>query len=1590
MKNIFFIISLFLIPALGSSQNAVSQDLAQYVNKFTGDLSYSVPLMELPGPNGERFPLTATYYSGGIQTNQEASWLGLGWSMGIGEISRQVSGVPDDWNGKQQISTDFTVSYSLQNYSDIIEKLNKLDLDDHPFSGAHVPGFTNRKFNKFWGPLYFEEYGDVVKTWESVMNGLAQNLSNNVARDSANSILNTNRMDVFASTKFVSAYGVPFQFPSFDNYSINTPMLSGRMKLHLFEPGRITQYNDYEDYKTSDQFHSKPQFIMSNDGISKVKTSYAIPQNVPYDSDYPVSCISANGNLFTASTNCLYGGNIDYSDRPYDDEVYQLKMHTAVNIEYFTNEQMFEQLDLDLLHSSNLGMILTHQLVGNPTTDARFNWNKFDPDGIGYIRVTDTQGMTYHFSLPVYTYDEYVDSRNMDTFDSDISSSSTTTIEGELFIKEARYANSWKLTAITGPDYVDKGGGNNGEGQNYFPDEYDEGYWIRFDYGLYADDFHWRSPYWGAAYDMSNKRIIDPHKANNSPIYKPDATITSGKSQLYYINKISTSSHSLLFFKDVRKDAHSTDMGSAAITPKLKISRVVLLNNSDIDHNWFNGNLISGTNIHSDLNIPSTENNIYWLSQYDAHSNAVDQYSLRSIEFQHDYHLAKGAYNNIHNSANQTVKDNMISYQKHFENSDPQINEEFVADFLKGKLTLNAIKSYEYGGVAVAPKTKFEYFDSKTINGVTESFDYNHLKKDCFGHYKSDFDHLSDQYITSDSKNFVDAWSLKKVITPLGAELSFEYENDEYNYIGYDQGVEPQPIERAFLVNQSNGSDGNYELVMFSEEMRKITDDPDLFEDWRFAYNSTATYNDGVVSLSAGLSNSGTQNVNLNTDPGNDISFNPPGNHFRVDLKKAYGGGIRVKSVNYKDPSSNLSYAVDYEYDYGVATVEPDRFEKPGINSNLRKSFFGSDPLTLSPQVGYTRVKQIYNEEAASADSRLGYSEFIYRNFRSPFYFNQRTESNYSGYYTQTLHNIFTEDGIIEGVALWDVVDNQDYIDFIIGSMTGAVPDGQYDLIYGDPDGEALDSLVFNYPPNMQASYEQNLYFSSTDLELPPGSNFTSLNLRQRSNLRVVENTSLYGTIQSIEHFDQFGSSVNKKDFYYSHKNKGIKDEIFTGRVFVDGAFTEQGVGQSYYVQTNVFKKSTENSLLSKEVTTFSDGSKIIKEYKKRAPISGVPLETVITYPDKVDKLVEYPAYSQSEYGELGFLSMDKDHENIISPNYKSEVYRNGTLISASLTEFSKDQNFRVWNNTTNSYEDQTLTGLNWLPSKTHSFTDDPDESTWLLNGENILFSEKNHGLAAKDIKDYYTSSKLGYDDEHVIAQASNAAYAEIAYSGFENEIDYGNGHLYFDSEIKAGGNRVQSNQGLAPHTGQYMLNIPASSMGPIYTMKAQAYNNGNGMVETGLQGNRTYLACLWVQTGSENDLSFSIDLNSTAGVDAVYNATDFQSLTCGAWTKLDLWFTTPETIDPSDFLEVKVSNTSATNAVFIDDLRIQPMDAAMSSYVFNERRGLVTHALGSDNLYTRYVYDAAGTVIQTYVETDQGEKLVQSSEYQFARDVEQ
>lgn len=82
-------------PEFASFEPVATTDM---VNDLTGDFTYNLPVISVPGPDGGGYSMSLAYHSG-ASPEEEASWVGFGWTLNPGAINRNKRGVADDFEG---------------------------------------------------------------------------------------------------------------------------------------------------------------------------------------------------------------------------------------------------------------------------------------------------------------------------------------------------------------------------------------------------------------------------------------------------------------------------------------------------------------------------------------------------------------------------------------------------------------------------------------------------------------------------------------------------------------------------------------------------------------------------------------------------------------------------------------------------------------------------------------------------------------------------------------------------------------------------------------------------------------------------------------------------------------------------------------------------------------------------------------------------------------------------------------------------------------------------------------------------------------------------------------------------------------------------------------------------------------------------------------------------------------------------------------------------------------------------------------------------------------------------------------------------
>ncbi|RFN58803.1 carbohydrate binding domain-containing protein [Marixanthomonas ophiurae] len=256
----------------------------------------------------------------------------------------------------------------------------------------------------------------------------------------------------------------------------------------------------------------------------------------------------------------------------------------------------------------------------------------------------------------------------------------------------------------------------------------------------------------------------------------------------------------------------------------------------------------------------------------------------------------------------------------------------------------------------------------------------------------------------------------------------------------------------------------------------------------------------------------------------------------------------------------------------------------------------------------------------------------------------------------------------------------------------------------------------------------------------------------------------------------------------------------------------------------------------------------------------------------------------------------------------------------------------------------------------------------WRWVNEVTKYNVNGASKEGRNRLDIYAASLFGYNNHLVTASASNSKTTDIAFDGFEDysvdqyNVYNGNGH----GNLKFLGNTYQLSN--FAHTGEKSLIVE-------FGIKHQVdYNQLDEDYFYPKRGKKYYISA-WVSNNSIPDNGIII-VKSNA---TVLNTIELkpESQTIDGWRKLEGTFEIPIT---SNTCEILFSNKNDDQVTLFDDIRIQPFNSGMETYVYDPTNYRLKATLSNQNYATFYNYDEEGNLTQTKVETERGIKTISSN----------
>lgn len=1068
----------------------------------------------------------------------------------------------------------------------------------------------------------------------------------------------------------------------------------------------------------------------------------------------------------------------------------------------------------------------------------------------GYV-ITAADGTNYHFALPVYDYD--LRSEAIDV---------TSDLKKTIIARKQAFANTWLLTAITYPDYIDRN-------SNGLADDGDWGGWIKFNYGKHDDDYQWRSPFSGFKRDSENKT----------------KNFTRGSKQLYYLNSIETRSHVALFLKSGRTDGRSINNKNP-----LKLDEIILLQKEHY------GKLI----------LPISSGG-YGLVDF---SNQISSLCTSS-QF-----VNSGIRNFINSNAHKRV---IFTYKYNLCPGTPNSSS-------NGKLTLDKLSILGRGSSSkITPDYKFQY-------GLNPSYG-QHLW-DGWGFYNP----AGLESGTSHSPSEIDAngsaWSLTKVITPLGGEIEINYERDDYASISGTQRTFytttstdinlSDGVVNSFVSN-SKFVEGDRVTITVLEDFWCYPDPNSICDDPYTGQTVQCPDQHNTIAIASGLGKV----------QGNQIILDEPITYSTGSFNCTYGG--------YGD---GVSVSIQKKFSRGGdirvgSIVMRDEF---ATENKIRYLYTMSDGLTsgvIGKQNPYAKFGNYsFESKPELPDTPVLYGQVTILN---------GTLTNDSDYHTKTVYEFQTPHENLVTYTVSKIVPtsgeyhtlthNRDYIALkhhIIENHTAKI-------------GNLNSIKVFNKGDVLKSSTD--LIYTS-EIENDDDYNYQGL---------YTEGTLMLDRVFASDTERTYHKFNRTTVLRYSYALK----EVASSK---DGNTSKSENTKWDFITGNVLEK-VETSPLGLKVKSVTVPAYKISPYSefgsKALSLSNKNMLTQVA--------AEYTYLLDGSGNEVGLLGASAQTWNKDWNNYR--IYSGGTYTQGVEGDpvWRKGAAY-VWRGDYNRL--QTDGSQSFSTSDKFNFASGSSNPGWEYVGEPLRYDHYSMTLESKDRNNIYTSSKMGYDNKVKILSASNAEYTEVAFSSAE-DFDAITGHFGGEVALKnSGGNAtvIKKSAGGDSHTGDCAIQL-SSGYGFVYK-------------PTGLKPNQKYRASVW--TKSTNGRIY-YKLNEASGGVEVVSPAPTATTKAGNWYLINF-----EIPIGASFTSLEVGVKSASGTVQFDDFRFQPVDASMVCYVYNplshELSGVnldySEYVLDNDNLYTRYQYNAKGQLNKTFRESIKynGEKLVSESTSDYRR----
>ena len=282
---------------------------------------------------------------------------------------------------------------------------------------------------------------------------------------------------------------------------------------------------------------------------------------------------------------------------------------------------------------------------------------------------------------------------------------------------------------------------------------------------------------------------------------------------------------------------------------------------------------------------------------------------------------------------------------------------------------------------------------------------------------------------------------------------------------------------------------------------------------------------------------------------------------------------------------------------------------------------------------------------------------------------------------------------------------------------------------------------------------------------------------------------------------------------------------------------------------------------------------------------------------------------------------------------------------------------------------------LSGMSSNTGEFTNEPTQvAAWVQTNTVTKYSPHGEPLEEQNALGIKSTAKFGYNENVPVLVAANAPFNSCEFRSFEDETPE-----RYITDLKA-------------HSGVKSMRVNGTKTLPIANVEAPNSITGNSdmLVKFWCSGRETVLSDL----ETELQVSFYSDGYPLA-------VASFKRVArVGEWVLVearvdnlkvaesenlayDLYLNeiTKTGRGPGIDYQVSIENLNS-KPVFIDDIRVQPVLAEMTTYVYNPENLRLLASFDDQHFGLFYQYNAEGQLVRKLIETERGIKTVTETQY--------